>query len=234
MTEAESYITGELHGKLDFLTDCMTEQQRRALLGSVTLTECGKGVCLYTAGNVPTDLKLLVSGKCVVYIDGVSGRRQIVRLVSEGSITGCREYFSNSNYTETVLAIESSVVANIPFSVIDEIMNENHALAGVFLRIMSEELELAYTKTISLTQKHIRGRMAEGLLWLADTFGYCDDGATLAAVMSRAQIASLTNMITSNAIRTLSAFAAEGLVELRGKNIVILNKVKLANLSRKG
>ena len=52
--------------------------------------------------------------------------------------------------------------------------------------------------------------------------------------MSRDDLASMSNMSTSNAIRTLSAFAQEGLVEIVGKRIKVLDGEKLEDISEKG
>ena len=52
--------------------------------------------------------------------------------------------------------------------------------------------------------------------------------------MSREDLACFSNMTTSNAIRTLSAFASEGLIEIYRRNIKILNKEELIEISRMG
>lgn len=60
------------------------------------------------------------------------------------------------------------------------------------------------------------------------------DEKTINISMSRDDLASMSNMSTSNAIRTLSAFAQEGLVEIVGKRIKVLDGEKLENISEKG
>ena len=53
-----------------------------------------------------------------------------------------------------------------------------------FIHELSRNLGGADTKIINLTQKHIRGRLAESLLLLADNYGYEDDDSTLKIYMS--------------------------------------------------
>ena len=89
-------------------------------------------------------------------------------------------------------------------------------------------------RTVTLTQKHIRGRLAEALLVLKDTYGFEDDNSTLKICLSREDIANLSNMTTSNAIRTLSNFASEGILELSGKQIKITNMEALEKVSEMG
>ena len=76
--------------------------------------------------------------------------------------------------------------------------------------------------------------MAESLIFLRDTYGFEDDGVTLKAYLSREDMANLSNMTTSNAIRTLSSFAEEGIIELDGRRIKILDQYKLERVSNLG
>jgi CRP-like cAMP-binding protein len=85
-----------------------------------------------------------------------------------------------------------------------------------------------------LTQKHIRGRLAEALTLLIDSYGYEDDGETLKIYLAREDIANLSNMTTSNAIRTLSSFVQEKTITVDGRRIKIMNETALRNISKFG
>ena len=99
---------------------------------------------------------------------------------------------------------------------------------------MSNELGFSNNRTVSLTQKHIRGRLAESLIVLIDTYGFESDGMTIKAYLSREDIANLSNMTTSNAIRTLSNFAAEKVISVDGRKISILDSKRLERISDLG
>jgi CRP-like cAMP-binding protein len=85
-----------------------------------------------------------------------------------------------------------------------------------------------------LAQKHIRGRLAETLLSLKTTYGLDEDGVTIAMYMAREDLANMSNMTTSNAIRTLSQFASEGIISLDGRKIKLLDEGELTRISRLG
>jgi CRP-like cAMP-binding protein len=53
-------------------------------------------------------------------------------------------------------------------------------------------------------------------------------------LLSREDIASLSNMTTSNAIRTLSNLASEGVIGIQGKKIRILESVNLEHICELG
>ena len=119
-------------------------------------------------------------------------------------------------------------------SLVEELINSNRALAWFFIHELSKHLGGSDTKIVNLTQKHIRGRLAEALLLLADNYGYEEDGQTIKIDMAREDIANLSNMTTSNAIRTLSTFVTEKLITVDGRRIKIINEPMLRKISKFG
>ena len=79
-----------------------------------------------------------------------------------------------------------------------------------------------------------RGRLAESLLFLKESYGLEEDGSTLSIYLSREDLANLSNMTTSNAIRTLSQFATERLITIDGRKIKIIDEEKLKKISKIG
>ena len=61
-----------------------------------------------------------------------------------------------------------------------------------------------------------------------------EDGATLSIYLSREDLANLSNMTTSNAIRTLSNFASERLIAIDGRKIKLIDENRLEKISRIG
>jgi CRP-like cAMP-binding protein len=76
--------------------------------------------------------------------------------------------------------------------------------------------------------------LAETLITLRKTYGFDGDGVTIAMYMAREDLANMSNMTTSNAIRTLSQFASEGLISLDGRKIKLLDENELTRISRMG
>ena len=103
-----------------------------------------------------------------------------------------------------------------------------------FIHELSRNLGGSDTKIVNLTQKHIRGRLAEALIVLIDNYGYEDDNSTLRIYMAREDLANLSNMTTSNAIRTLSSFVNEHLLFVDGRRIKIVNEAQLRKISKFG
>lgn len=169
------------------------------------------------------------------YKDGVGGRVQILRLVNPGQYFGYRAFFAGEPYVSSAATIEPSTLGTLPMSLVEEMISKNNRLAMFFIHELSRNLGNSDTKIVNLTQKHIRGRLAEALIVLLDTYGYEEDNnMTLKIYMAREDLANLSNMTTSNAIRTLSNFVTEKIIVVDGRKIKILNEPMLRKISKFG
>ncbi len=179
---------------------------------------------------MPKGFICLLEGNAKVVKIGINGRGQIVRMVRPRGILGYRALFADENYRSTAITLDNSVIAVIDRVVLFEIMRENAELSLHILKLIASELGLSNLRTMTLTQKYIRGRLADSLIFLIETYDFAPDG-TIDVTLSREDLAQLSSMTASNAIRTLSAFAAEGVVELVGKRIRVLDLDRLKKIS---
>lgn len=193
-----------------------------------------KGKIIFEEGTRPTALICLADGKVKIFKEGVGGREQIIRLARPGGFIGYRALFAEQNYLASAVAIEDSFVCSIEKKELFELMEKNSRISLRVMKMMATELGLSNTRTVSLTQKHIRGRLAESLLFLIETYGFEEDQQTIKAYLSREDVANLSNMTTSNAIRTLSTFAGEKVISLDGRRIKVLDIAKLKHISELG
>ena len=212
----------------------LTEEQRILLAQNFTIQKYKKNETIYCEGETPTHLMCLLTGKVKIYKDGVGGRSQIIRVIKRHEYFAYRAYFAEEDYVTAAVAFEPCTICLIPMPTIISLIQENAELAMFFIRQLSIDLGISDERTVSLTQKHIRGRLAESLLFLKDTYGVEEDQCTLSIYLSREDLANLSNMTTSNAIRTLSNFAAEKLIIIDGRKIKLIEEDRLKKISKIG
>ena len=201
----------------------LNAEQREFLANNFTLQNYKKNETIYCEGESPTYLMCLLSG-----------RSQIIRMIKPTEYFGYRAYFAKEDYVTAASAFEPSTICLIPMSAIMTLVSQNNDLGMFFVRQLSIDLGIADERTVNLTQKHIRGRLAESLLFLKESYGLEEDGSTLSIYLSREDLANLSNMTTSNAIRTLSNFATERLITIDGRKIKIIDEEKLKKISKIG
>lgn len=212
----------------------LTDEQHSVLKQNFTIQRYKKNETIYCEGEVPTHMLCLLSGKVKIYKEGVGGRSQIIRVIKPVEYFAYRAYFSGGNYVTAAAAFEPSVICHIPMTIINQLVMDNRQLSMFFIHQLATDLGIADERTVNLTQKHIRGRLAESLLFLKDCYGIEEDGYTLSIYLSREDLANLSNMTTSNAIRTLSNFSTEKLIAIDGRKIKIINEEKLRKISKIG
>lgn len=212
----------------------LNEKERETVTLNTKILDFKKNEVIYEVGEIPEDLMCLCRGKVKIYRDGVGGRSQIVRMLRPTQYFGYRAFFAKEPYVTEAAAFESATVCFIPMQIIEKLVLANAQLGLFFIRELAVDLGIADERVVSLTQKHIRGRLAESLIFLVESYGLEEDGATIAIYLSREDLASLSNMTTSNAIRTLSTFVDEHILALDGRKIKIIDKEALIKISKIG
>ena len=203
MIVKEDFDKEKIAESMTVLWEPLTPDQRKYLVDHIKVHLFEKNETIYKQNEQPTYLMCLLKGKIKVYMNGVGGRTQIIRVIEQMGIFSYRAAFVNENYKTSASAFESSTVCMIPINVIRSIIEENNELAVFFIRQLCKMLGEADALTVNLTQKHMRGRLAESLIILKNKYGYEDDGSTLSIYLSREELANMSNMTTSNAIRIL-------------------------------
>ena len=208
--------------------------EKRLIVDNFNVQTFKKNQFIYAEGDEPEYLWCLLKGKVKKTKEGVGGRVQILRLIRPVQYFGYRAYFAKEPYVSSASAFEPSTLGAIPLDLVREMIDNNRELAWFFIRELSRNLGGSDTRIVNLTQKHIRGRLAEALMVLRENYGYEEDEATLKIYMSREDLANLSNMTTANAIRTLSTFVEERLITVDGRLIKIINEPQLRKISKFG
>ena len=220
--------------ELNPLWDTLTETEKERLSEEVETVHYAKNEIIHNDGDESQYVWMLLRGKVRIYKAGIGQRPQIIRLLKPYDIFGYRACTVNEPYNSSASALEASTVYRLSRSFFNELIQGNGALCYSVLLMMAKDLAFSEIQTVNLTQKHIRGRLAESLLLLLKNYGYEEDGQTLAMLLPREDLANISNMTTINAIRTLSQFAQEGLVDIDGRHIKILDEKALEKISRLG
>lgn len=224
----------EILKSLPLLVDAFTEEELQEFTENVYVKNFKRNDVIYSEGETPSELFMLLSGKVKIYKEGVAGRSQIVRVVNAVDLFGYRACFSNQPFITAAAAFEPCAIACVPLSYVKKVIQTNAKVSWMFIQQLARTLGDSDNRTVTLTQKHIRGRLAENILYMKERYGVEEDGRTLDIQLSREDLANLSNMTTSNAIRTLSLFAQEGLVTVNGRKITILDEAGLRRVSRMG
>lgn len=185
-----------------------------------------KGQVIFYEGNHVNGLYCIYKGKVKLTKLGESGKEHIVRFAKASDILGYRSLLSNEAYHATATAIEDCWICIIPKEKVIQLMREDPKLSLDMLQLLSKDLKTAEQLLLNVSQKTVLERVAESIIILQRTFGYEEDGKTVAASLTRSEIADIAGTTTETTIRMLSQMNDEGVIKIVGK------KIEINNLSR--
>jgi len=212
----------------------LAPDEKEDLKNHLSLAYYKRNEFIFKDGERPSAFLFLIEGKVIIYKEGFGGREQIIRMTKPLGLIGYRAMLADELYIGSAITLEDSTVGIISREYFYGKLIKNSNFSLKLLQKIARELGFSNMRTVTLTQKHIRGRLAESLLLLKEKYGWENDGATLKVYLSREDIANLSNMTTSNAIRTLSTFAGEKVIAIDGRKIRILDIHRLEKISKLG
>lgn len=178
-----------------------------------------RGDIVYRVGQQPENIYFLEAGLVGLALWGESGKDHLVRLFKTGQVFGHRSLFEKVPYHATATVIENSVVRVLSKQELREKMRGNCELAEKFLENLARELREAESKQLVLNEKDAPARIAEAVVYLKELHPNYS--------WTRQEIADFCGTTTPTVIRNLAHFVEEGLIEQKGREIVILDREAL-------
>ena len=208
----------------------LTTEELTCISDSKSEVTFKKGQVVFTEGSSINGVFCVKSGKCKLSKLNSNGKEQIVRFMKGGDVLGYRSVIVDEPVTLTVTALDEMKACFIPKSDIMEALEKNPKFIMDMMKIACIDLKDANMTLSNMAQKTVKQRLADTLLFLQETFNTTDDGY-IDIQLSREEISSVIGTATESAIRLLSEFKKKKLINLKGKNIQILDAQKLENIS---
>ena len=182
-----------------------------------------RGTGLYHAGEPLAGLFAIRSGfmkSCVLHDDG---REQVAGFHMAGDLLGL-DAIGSGNHTCDTVALEDTEVCEIPFTSLEQLSREMPSLQHQLHRIMSREIVRDHGVMLLLGSMSAGERLAAFLLNLSQRFaarGYSPSEFRLR--MTREEMGSYLGLKLETVSRTLSSFQERGLIEVRQKQVRIVD-----------
>lgn len=189
-----------------------------------------KGEPIFEEGDVVNGVYCITSGICKMSKLSANGKDQIVKLIKAGELLGQRSMISDEPANLSAVALEDMEVCFIPKTEILHFFDTNNQFSMNLMKTICGDLKETSDHLVSISQKTVKERLAETLIYLQDNFGKNSDGS-LHIQLSREELAGMIGTATESCIRLLSDFNKLGLIELSGKKIILKDMVKLKRIA---
>ncbi|WPR76424.1 Crp/Fnr family transcriptional regulator [Algoriphagus sp. NG3] len=217
--------------KLSMFSD-LTVDQACNIADNKNMISHRKGQIIYYEEAKPLGVFCINEGVVKVFKTASNGKDQIIHLAKKGDLLGYSALLGEENYTNSAMVIEDAKICFIPKETFLKALISNGQFFKRLTKALSQNIGVMEEKLVDASQKSIRERLAYLLLQLANSYGL-DGGEPqqINLVLSREEVASLIGTATESVIRLLSEFKKDGLIDLKGKKIVILDRKGLVKLS---
>lgn len=189
-----------------------------------------KGECIFDDGEFPKGVYFITKGTIKLSKSGTFGKDQILRFIKEGDLVGYRSILSGEDFQARAEAMNDVSATFVPAAVFLKLLEQDPKISYAMLQKIAYELGES-SKTITfLAQKTVRERLAEVLLLLEYKLG-ADQEGYIKISLTREEIANLVGTATESAIRLISEFKSDKLIQTDGRKIKIINHEKLRKLA---
>ncbi len=224
-----SNFTQNTGGFDSFISQVKTIDAFSQIHSAIKIKQYKKKEIIYTDNNNPSFLYFIEKGKVKTIKSNSQDKEFITGLYNHGDFFGYVALLENSKYEDEAIAMEDCEIKLISKEDFTKMIYLNRDVANTFMKLLSKEVRDKEERLLQLAYNSVRKKVAQSLTLLKDKYGEIDQDV-FSFPISREDLAHIAGTATETLIRTLTDFKDEGLVEIKGSTITIVNYQKLKNL----
>lgn len=189
-----------------------------------------KGQVIFRESAYPTGIYFIKEGKVKKYKVDKEGREQIIYVANTGELIGFHALLAEERYPDNAAVLEDSRIIFIPKDDFLEVLNNSKILAKRLLKTLSHEFSVFANSLALFAQRSVRERFAMQLILLREKYKQnFVPGMDVEINMSREDLASLVGTARENVLRIMKDFKEEGILQTKGRKIIIKDISKLVS-----
>jgi CRP-like cAMP-binding protein len=209
----------------------LPETQIRKIEGIAEDMRFKKGESIFSDGDEGNGFYLVATGLVKIFKVSPEGKEQILHIFGSGEPFGEVPVFTGRHFPASAEAIAESRILFFPRTAFVDLIAANPSLALNMLAVLSMRLRQFTVQIENLSLKEVPGRLAAYLLYLADEQKKKE---RIRLSISKAHLASLLGTIPETLSRIFAKMSSQGLIEVKGHNIRLLDRNGLATSAKYG
>ena len=226
----KSSFNNDLQDLNSFFSKARELKEFQKLSGNRPLRSFRKKDLIFMEGQTPNDLYFISKGTVKTYKLNYEGKELVTGIHHAGAFLGYTSILEEKPYNENAEAMEDTQVAIIPRGDFLTLLYSSKDVARKFIKMLSNNLDDAEKRLLDVAYQSVRQRVAGALLQIRDK--YSEPGKEKLISFARKDISGLIGTATESLNRTLADFKEEGLIEILGDGLRILDEKKLERLCR--
>ena len=190
-----------------------------------------RGELMNKEGDDIRNFMYLRKGLVKMYKTNGQGKDQILSINKPGDFINLLSIFSHKEQQYSVTALEETHVCSVNLDTILVLLRKNSEFAIRVMNRMSRIADEIIQKRFEINQRQVKGRVAYMLRFLSEQIYHKNE---FRMPITRRELGELISMTTENTIRTMSEFRKDGLIEMDGKSISIIDYDRLIKVCEMG
>ncbi len=186
-----------------------------------------RGTMIFHKDQAGDALYIVESGRVRIFLPAEGGEELSIDMLGPGDVFGDMALLDGRPRSASADALDDTVAYTLSRDEFQRHLATAPQLASALIELLSTRLRhlMHYTETLAFLDVH--ARIARTLLELAKRYGVEADGIEIDFDLTQAELARMIGATRERVNRALASFRAQGLVELRGKKIVLRDPKRL-------
>lgn len=182
---------------------------------------------IYKEGQNSNHIFLIIKGVVKCHKLDEQGKELTTALYKEDDLFGYTSFIQNIPYQEAATAIKNTKLVGISKDQLKHLLDDNHNVTLEFIQLLTNDLIDIKDQLLQMAYSSVNKKTATAILKFAEKMNRKPDDPIK---ISRSDLASVAGIATETFIRAMSNFKKEGLIEIEGRNIRILDLQKLQDI----
>ncbi|MDF1517285.1 MAG: response regulator [Lutibacter sp.] len=182
------------------------------------------GEMIYNEGDNSNFVFLVNEGIVKTFKIDEQGKELVTGLHKENDFFGFTSFSNNIAYQESAAAIENVKILRLLKSEFKNILQKNHEVTFELIDHLTDNVSEIKDQLLQMAYSSVRKKTANTILQFSEKMKKSHNDNPK---ISRTDLAGIAGIATETFIRTLSDFKRDGLIEIEGRSIKILNIEKL-------
>jgi DNA-binding response OmpR family regulator len=182
---------------------------------------------VFAEGDTPLNIFFVKSGSIKAFKSHPDGKELITSIYNANDFFGFEPILEGNVYQESAIAMQDSEIITIPKHDFTTLLQSHPDVSTGFISLLCKKVAEKEKQLLNLAYNSVRQRTAEALLKVQPLKDSKEN-----IQISRDDLAKMVGTASESVIRVLSDFKDEGLIEIEGGKIKILQLAKLEKVVR--
>jgi CRP-like cAMP-binding protein len=202
-------------------------EDRRGLAARCEIRALQKGHKAFVEGDAAGGVCLILSGRMHLVRSSPNGREQVLHEEGAGVTLGEVPVFDGGGYVASAVAAEDAVLLFVPRQPLLDCIGRNPSSAAAVIRVLARRVRVLAALVEDLSLRDVTQRTARYLLRESARAG----ATSLVLPDTRDVLAAQIGTVREQVSRALSQFRRDGVIELRGRRLRIVDPLRLKALA---